>query len=53
MQEDKELEKEARKLRDALYGKKISDQGWLACKDNWVKEILWLRMHVRRFGIKI
>jgi len=40
------LEQEARRLRDAIYGKQ-TETNWVNCKDNWVKDIDWLRRTVK------
>jgi len=40
---DKKLEKEARKLRDKVYGKLISDDSWESVANNWMNDIEWLR----------
>ncbi len=37
------LEKEARCLRDLVYGSPSGDINWEACKEKWVAQIAWLR----------
>ena len=39
MTENEKLEQEARRLREAIYGKQTQNN----CKDNWVDDIEWLR----------
>ena len=36
-------EREARRLRDIIYGSKSSDKNWEECKENWIKDLEWLR----------
>lgn len=37
------LEFEARRLRDKVYGHKISDKEWANCREKWIADIEWLR----------
>ena len=41
------LEQEARRLRDIYFGKSVTDEGWKLCKDNWIKDIEFLRKHAK------
>lgn len=38
----KSPEQEARRLRERIYGP-ISDEQWNSVKDNWTKDVGWLR----------
>ena len=38
-----ELAKEARKLRNIVFGKPISDGEWQHCAHNWIRDLPWLR----------
>lgn len=37
------IEQEARRLRDQIYGEQKDPNNWAHCKDEWVKDIDWLR----------
>lgn len=37
------LEDEARALRNIVYVHAIGRKGWASCKDNWIRDIEWLR----------
>jgi hypothetical protein len=37
---------EARKLRDLVFGKPITDHEWIICGDNRLRDIAWLRQQV-------
>lgn len=36
-------EKEARTLRDRIYGQTISDKSWAYCREHWIADLKWLR----------
>lgn len=42
------LEAEARRLRDQVYGTPISDKEWENCKQNWMRDIEWLRAQTKK-----
>ena len=42
MAEKETTEQEARRLRDAIYGKQ-TEHNWDNCKENWLQDIEWLR----------
>ena len=44
------LEVEARKLRDIVYGKPITESGWKESKEHWIKDIQWLKDQVKKMG---
>ena len=41
------LEAEARRLRDLVYERTVSDQEWETAKAYWMADIKWLRMAVK------
>lgn len=46
------IEEEARRLRDIIYGEQKDPNNWPYCKDNWVKDIEWLRQTVKNMESK-
>ena len=42
------LEQECRRLRDEIYGIKISDESWNNIKDKWLADLDWLRKQTEK-----
>lgn len=38
-----QLHVQVRALRDQVYGKPSTDKNWESCKDEWLKDLDWLR----------